>query len=124
MALTLSKAGVPSVTFPRGRAVPTTVNEQVNQLIEVAEDGSPQVTELGATVQEYQVELLSVDATTEQTFRNFFEDSRVRWALNTVTLTDEAAVAVTGRYWGPFPYVRQEYAAGLFRIAFTFRVET
>ena len=122
MALTLSK-GALSISFPRGRIFPTAVDEHVNQLLEVAEDGTPSVTELGPTVREWQVELLSVDTTTEANFRTFMENAAVRWALNTITVLDELGATFLGRYWGPFPYVRTNYAGGLFHIKFVLRQE-
>ncbi len=120
--ITLTK-GLLSVVFARGRIYPTTVNEYVNQLLEVAEDGTPQVTELGPTVREYEVELLGVDSTTEAAFRTFMEDPTVRWALNTITVQAETGSPFTGRFWGPWPYRRTNDAAGLFRIQFVLREE-
>ena len=123
MAITLAK-GALSVTFARGRVFPTTTESHINQLLELGESGVPQVTELAGTVTQFTVELLSVDSTTEAAFRTFFEDATVRWAVQTVTLTDELGTAYVGRYWGPLPYVRTHYASGLLHIVFTFRVET
>jgi len=120
--LTFTK-GPLSVQFARGRIFPTSVNEHVNQLLELAEDLTPQVTELGPTVHEYEVELLAVDSTTEGQFRAFMEDQTVRWALNTITVQPEVSGAFTGRYWGPWPYRRTEYAPGLFRLQFLLRQE-
>ena|ERR1043166_4565854 len=124
MPITFTKDSM-SVVIPRGRIFPTQTNVHVNQVIELAESGAPQVTELGGDVTEYEVELLSVDATTEAAFRAFWQDPTIRWALTPVTLTDERGQAMVGRYWGPFPtYQRAEYASGLFRLAFLFREET
>src|SRR5215831_3074486 len=120
--LTFTK-GALSVQFARGRIFPTNVNEHVNQLLELAEDLTPQVTELGPTVHEYEVELLSVDGITEGQFRAFMEDPSVRWALNTITVLPESGSTFTGRYWGPSPYHRTEYAPGLFRLQFLLRQE-
>jgi len=122
MALTLTKNAL-SVTFPRGRIFPTTTGYRINQVLEESEDLTPQATELGGTLTEYQVELLGVDTTLEASFRTFFEDASVRWALNTITLTLEDATTFTGRWWGPLSHQPTQYTAGLFRISFFFRVE-
>lgn len=122
--LALLKAGIPSVVFTRGRRFPATVAMQQNLVIEEAEDHTPQVTEWGPTLQAWEIVAPSVDADTEQRFREFMEHGSVRWSLSPFTLRLENGEETLVRYWGPFPYQSQEYAAGLHEVHFTVREES
>jgi len=123
MSILLTQTGVPTVTFARGRLFPMAIEEGINQRIEVAEDGTPQVTELGPTIRQWTVELTGVNDTVEAAFRAFMEHANQRWALKAFTLTDETNTAYTVRYWGPFPYRREQYAGNLWRLLFLVREE-
>lgn len=99
-AITLQKSGLSDVTIANGRSFPISYPIQFNQERYETEDQQPKVIDFGGAIVQYL--RLVLDRITQDEYinlRDFFINSSVNGAENTVTLIDENKESHTVRLW-------------------------
>jgi hypothetical protein len=120
---TFSVSSGPTVVLSRGRVFPSSPQYDANQIRQEAEDGSVTAVELGPDIVFLHVELQGLPRAEWDALLAFLQHALVRWGLYVFSFIDEEAITYSVRYWGPFPLVPQETAAGYFDVSFLLRVE-
>jgi hypothetical protein len=99
-AITLQKSGLSDVTIANGRSFPVTYPIQFNQERYETEDQQPKVIDYGGSAVRYIS--VNADRITQTEFiniRDFFTNSAVNGAENSITLIDENGESHTVRLW-------------------------
>ena len=118
---TLTKTGVTTVTFSKGRAFAIDTTETPNQLIGESDDNTLVVADLGNEAKELGGTWTRLPLADINAVLAFFEHANVRFGKNTVTWTDEAGTASTVRLIDTV--IRHtQVASGLHDLTLRFRV--
>jgi hypothetical protein len=118
---TLSKSGVTTVTFSKGRAFAVAHDEIPTQILGETDDpATVVVADLGAEAREFGGTWTRLPLADVQAVLTFFRHTNVRWSKNTITWTDEAGTATTVRLLlSSLRYV--QVASGLYDLTLHFR---